>query len=82
MKRPHLVLYDYGQGGVWAFILAASTEAIKQKYPKLAIYDEPPKWMTPADVDDIRGKMTIDIDDNSNPLLASLRRTEQGLGDE
>lgn len=77
MKRPHLVLYDYGQGGVWAYILAASAQIIKEKFPQLSIYDKPPKWMTAADVDDIKKKMTIDIDDESNRFLASLRRSSR-----
>jgi len=74
VKRPHLVLYDYGQGGVWAFILAGSSQIIKKKFPQLAVYRDPPKWMTAEDVDDIKKKMTIDIDDDSNRFLASLKR--------
>ena|SRR5579884_3569201 len=37
MKRRHLVVYDYGQGGIWGFILAELAEEIHRRYPKLIV---------------------------------------------
>jgi hypothetical protein len=76
-KRPYLVSYDYGQGGVWAYILAESTQLIRRSFPLLEIFREAPEWMTSGDIDEIKKKMTIDIDDESNPFLASLRQNSE-----
>jgi len=38
----HLVVYDYGQGGRWAFILADSEQAITQRYRELKVVAEAP----------------------------------------
>lgn len=53
MKTRHLVVYDYGQGGRWAFILADSAQAITQRYPELRVITERPTWMT----DDLRARL-------------------------
>jgi hypothetical protein len=45
-QRPYLVAYDYGAGGVWAYVVAPSREAISQLYPELTIFDVPPPWWT------------------------------------
>ena len=36
MRRSFLVLYDYGQGGVWAYLLADSAEQIQTRFPSFA----------------------------------------------
>jgi hypothetical protein len=77
VKRAYLVLYEYGQGGVWAYILARSSQVIRKRFPQLEINRDPPEWMTAADIDQIKEKVTIDIDDESNPILASLRQTSE-----
>jgi hypothetical protein len=74
VKRAYLVLYEYGQGGGWAFILARSSQIIRKRFPQLKVFHEPPEWMTAAEVADIRERMTIDPDDESNCFLSSLRR--------
>jgi hypothetical protein len=76
-KHPYLVLYEYGQGGVWAFIRARSSQVIKKRFPQLEIYRDPPEWMTAGDIDEIKKKMTIDIDDESNPFLSRLRQASK-----
>jgi hypothetical protein len=82
MKTEHLVTYDYRQGGVWAFVLAASPEEITRRYPGLQIVDAKPGWMT-ADVENrIRSTLTIDIDDAANPFFQALakQRGDGGAG--
>jgi hypothetical protein len=39
-----LVCYDYGQGGVWFYLEAASLEEITQTYPRLTAFGGPPPW--------------------------------------
>ena len=40
-----LVVYDYGQGGVWARIKASTPEEITTKYPFLEVMLLRPSWM-------------------------------------
>ena len=74
VKVPHLVCYDYQHGGVWAFVLAESSEQIANRYPELEVVDSMPPWMTPEIADRLHDTMTIDIDDQSNEFLAALVR--------
>ena len=46
MKQPYLVVYDYGQGGVWAFVLAESPERIKAVFRDLDVVEDRPTWLT------------------------------------
>jgi hypothetical protein len=45
MTDRFLVVCDYGQGGVWAYVLAPSRAEIVERYPELVVVDEPPAWM-------------------------------------
>lgn len=67
MKKPHLVAYDYGQGGLWAYLLAESPEDIKNRHPELVVLEEAPSWMTPGEQ---RKLETIDIDHVEGTWLA------------
>jgi hypothetical protein len=71
MKRLLLVAYDYGQGAVWAYVLAESRDAIAQGFPELQVVDEPPSWMT----DDHRRRLEArmeDIDQPGSGLLGDI----------
>jgi hypothetical protein len=67
-----LVLYDYGQGGVWAYVIADSAEDIRRAFPALSVHDKPPAWMKAEDLDALSASMTIDIADRHHPFLAAL----------
>lgn len=71
MKRPYLVVYDYGHGGVWAILSARSTSEIMRKFPELQVVEQPPSWMSESRMDELRLSMTFDIDEPRG-LLASL----------
>jgi hypothetical protein len=62
MKRPFLVLYDYGTGGVWSYLLAESAEQIRGKFPVLRIYNEVPSWMTETERQEIELNSTYDLE--------------------
>jgi len=32
MKRPFLAVYDYGQGGLWAYVWADSSQQVEAKF--------------------------------------------------
>jgi hypothetical protein len=72
-KTDFLVGYDYGTGGVWAYLLADSPDEIAQRYPELQVISERPSWMSDDEERGIRERMTIDIDDEANEFLAALR---------
>lgn len=74
VKSKYLVLYDYGQGGVWAYLLAESADAIRREFPALRVYEEPPGWMKPEDLEKLNTSMTIDIADREHPFLVELIR--------
>jgi uncharacterized protein YjbI with pentapeptide repeats len=73
-KKRHLVLYDYGQGGVWAYLTSDSRRQITEGYPQLHIYDKPPEFLLEADLIRIAATMTVDIADHEHPFLRALRR--------
>ena len=75
-KKPFLVVYDYGQGGVWAVINARSKSEIKKKYPGLKIYRRKPLFMKKAMYDSIAADMTVNIDDEPSGWLAELKKQE------
>jgi hypothetical protein len=72
-KSEFLVGYDYGTGGVWAYLLADSLDEVSKRYPELQVISEKPSWMFDDEERRIRDRMTIDIDDESNEFLAALR---------
>jgi len=45
-KRPFLVAYDYGTGGLWGIMMARSGDEILAIYPELGIASERPHWMS------------------------------------
>jgi hypothetical protein len=61
-KSRFLVLYDYGQGGIWAFVWARGPREINETFRDLTIIEEQPEWMDASDVDRIEKTMSFDID--------------------
>jgi hypothetical protein len=73
MKKAHLVVYDYGKGGVWAVIHARSKEEISAKYPDLIVWDGPrPNWMTDDWYNRISSESTFDIDEEPRGWLRAV----------
>jgi len=68
-KQAFLVVYDYGQGGRWAWIRADSAKSILQRYPELKIIDELPDWLTSSGAPNLR---EYDLEDPPAGLLAAL----------
>lgn len=77
MKVPFLTVCDYGQGGVWIVLMAESADEIAARYPELQIVDQPPPTMSSEELRDIKARRTLDIDDTTDPFLASLRENRQ-----
>jgi hypothetical protein len=76
MKKDFLVVYDYGMGGVWAFIKARTKEEITQKYPELIVYNdqELPAWMSDEYCNRIRSIATFEIDDPPSGWLLEMAK--------
>lgn len=62
-KRRFLVLYDYGQGGIWAFVWARAVDEIYAKFRDLQVVDTMPAWLTGEELAITEQKMTFDVDD-------------------
>ena len=68
MKSEYLVAYDYGMGGLWAYVRAESEAEILAAFPELQVVDERPHWM-----DDKRAATLDRLDlDAPTGLLAIL----------
>lgn len=79
MKQRFLVLYAYGQGGVWAFIHARSRRDIERRFPELEIVDEPPSWMSEDEIAILEERMTFDIE-RPRGFLAKLAEQRARVG--
>lgn len=73
VKRKFLVVYDYGQGGMWMFFYAHLPSDITAKYPELKVIDQIPSWMDETAVDRIERNRTYDIDQPPHGWLRNLR---------
>lgn len=69
--RPFLVCFDYGMGGLWWWITAASADEIMAAYRDVTVFDEPPHWWS-DEVDRLTPRLLI-TDEPDKPL-ASLAR--------
>ena len=76
MRRAFLTLYDYGTGGVWAYIRADSADDIMAKFRDVTVYDNPPDWMTEAQRSSIeaRGAYEVESIETQHPTFAELLR--------
>ncbi len=72
VKSKYLVVYDYGQGGVWSFIYARDATEITSKYPELEVVENHPKWLNGDVLETIETNRTFNIDAKPTGLLASL----------
>ena len=66
------VVYDSGQGGVWAVVQGPTREAIVERFPELEVVTEPPKWMS-RDMSDRLEAKVIDLDHPTGLLDDILR---------
>jgi len=71
VKRPYLVLYDYGMGGLWAYVVAVSPAEIVDRFPELTVFESRPEWMT-DDSPELVDIATEDIDEPRSFLGALL----------
>ena len=73
VKQSFLVVYDYGAGGVWAYVVARSREEIERDFPELTVVHEPPSWMTHDEQARIGKEATYDLEtDRTFGLLAEI----------
>ena len=45
MKRPYLVVHDYGMGCLWAYLWAESEDVIHAEFDDLKVVDQLPAWL-------------------------------------
>ena len=71
-KQEFFVVYDYGQGGLWAILRAESAEQVRRKYPGVEVFEGRPPMLDDATVSSIRRTGVRDIDDPPDGWLADL----------
>jgi hypothetical protein len=77
-KSRFLVVYDYGQGGVWAFVWARSVDEIHEKFRDLQVVDSMPSWLKGDELAVTEQRMTFDADDvKPDDWIARLLRQGQ-----
>jgi len=69
-------VYDYGAGGVWTYLVAASADEIKSRYPLLEVLEELPSWLDKKRLAEMKIR-TVDVDDAADPFLEVLRAEKQ-----
>jgi hypothetical protein len=75
-KRRFLVVYDYGQGGVWAFVWARSDDEIHRTFRDLQVVAAMPSWLIGEELERLEERMTFDIDDvGPDDWIARLLRS-------
>ena len=72
-KQEFFVVYDYGQGGLWAILRAESAEQVRRKYPGVEVFEGRPPMLDDATVSSIRRAGVRDIDDPPGGWLADLQ---------
>jgi len=80
-KQQFLVVDDYGTGGIWFVLHAASEDEIRMRLPAstVKVYEPgaKPDWMTDAFFEDIARRRTFDIDAlPSSAWMDNLRRRD------
>lgn len=76
-KQPFLVVYDYGQGGLWALVHARTTDEIHRRYSELKVFARTPDWMQAEMLQGVLAE-SYDIDVPPSGLLASLVEGRSG----
>jgi len=66
------VLYDYGQGVLWAIVRARSSDEIRARYPQLQVYDAPPEALDESARERVRCAGIQDIDGPPEGWLKEL----------
>jgi hypothetical protein len=79
LKREFLVVYDYGQGGIWEYIRAMSAEQIEALFPELKVVAARPARMTPEIEQGLR-KRAVDVDEQQTGFLADILKGRPSTG--
>lgn len=71
-RNEFLVLYDYGQGGLWALVHADSADQIRQRFPEVQVFDERPAMVSDEMLEAVRSAGVIDVERPATGWLAEL----------
>lgn len=74
----YLVVYDYGQGGVWAVVRAESPADIRARFPELTVVAKQPAWMSDSNLAELRNA-SLDVNQPTG-LLADILREREANG--
>lgn len=70
MNREFFVLHGYGQGGLWAIVLADSAARVRRRFPTLQVFDAPPRTLSAEALAAIHALAPQSVD--AKPMLGWL----------
>jgi hypothetical protein len=73
-------MYDYGMGGLWAYLWARNTDEIRRLFPELQVFDKWPDTMSEATRRLTEEKETYDIDDDRGRGILSVILNDRDRG--
>ncbi len=71
-SQPFLVVYDYGQGGIWWWITASSSVEITKAYRGVRVLEHAPDWWTPEQ-DRVTSRIQVNEPDATLRELLNVR---------
>ena len=71
-RDRYLVCYDYGMGGLWWHVRAASADQVRAIAPMLTVFETEPEWMTPDQRALIAERGEQDIANPADSVLADI----------
>lgn len=75
--REFYVLYDYGQGGLWAILRAESAEQVRERFPQLQVFEEAPGVLGLEVLEKIRQSGVFRLDDLAAGWLPGLAESNR-----
>ena len=78
-RRIFWVLYDYGQGGLWAVVRADSAAQIVGLYPPLQVFELPPESLDHVSIDRILKAGIQEVEQPRLEWMQDLLRTNPAM---
>ncbi len=61
--KEFLVLYDYGQGGLWAVVRAKAKSDVETKFSGISVLDNKPTWMSDGEYQRVKDGSCHELND-------------------
>jgi hypothetical protein len=72
MRKPYLVVYDYGQGGLWGYVVANSKAEIEASFHEVTVLDQKPDWMSEEERTSIEADSFEELEHPGSGVLGAV----------